>query len=139
MPTLKLSSPKLPGVVLEFECRQAIPPWRLAELAAAQASNDVMRQLGGYYEFVMAVLEPDQRGRFATAMHDADDDPTIVERLNEAIGDLMLEYADRPTERASSLPTGGTKTPVTRRVVSLSRGTVEEEQTSQTDGASAAS
>ena len=109
------------------------------ELASAMNSDDPMRQMGGMYDFVLAVLDPDQHGAFRDAMHSLDDDPEAADRLNEAIGELMVSYTNRPTERPSASPSGAEPTGRSSRVVSLSRGTVKAEPESSTDGAATGS
>lgn len=133
----------------EFEARPQIAPWRLMELSAAVTSKDMTRQMGGMYEFMMAILMPEERDRFNEHMHTLDDDPDVTTKLNEAIGALMLEYQaapeegprqePRPMAPSSSSEPGPPRTGPTSRVVSLSRGLLSEEQTSPQDGVSAAS
>lgn len=133
----------------EFEARPQVAPWRLMELSAAVTSSDPTRQMGGMYEFMMAILQPQERQRFNDHMHTLDDDPDVVAKLNDAIGTLMLAYQaapeegprqqPRPTPPSSSSPPGPPQTGQPSRVVSLSRGLISEGETSPQDGVSAAS
>lgn len=132
----------MPELVIEgqrFPCRESLPPWRLMELASAMRSKNVMAQLGGMHDFVIAVIQPEYQGDFMDAMRAMDDDPDVVTKLNESIGTLMAEYSSRPTERPSQLPAGQSPTGQPSRVVSLSRGTVMEVPESSMDGASTGS
>lgn len=113
-----------------FQCRDSLPPFRLMELASGVSSDEPLRQAGAMYDFVMAVVLEADRGRFKETMRSLDDDPDVIEKLNQAIGDLMVSYTDRPTERPSRLPRSsgasgrpsspGSSSPGTARVVNLS-------------------
>ncbi|MGE0133764.1 MAG: hypothetical protein AB7L91_06275 [Dehalococcoidia bacterium] len=118
-----------------FACRDRLPPFVLMQLAGALKSEDGFVRLGGMYEFVRAQIEPGQWPRFETAMHalDEEEDFTLGE-LDAAIGALMTGYSARPTERPSNSPSGAGPTGGPSRVVSLSRGTAETEQTSSPAG-----
>lgn len=103
------------------------------------SSSEPMRQMGGMHDFVLAVLLPEERDRFTATMRSLDDDAGVLDKLNAAVGELMVSYTARPTERPSASPSGSESTAPKSRVVSLSRGTVREVEMSSTDGQQTAS
>jgi hypothetical protein len=122
-----------------FRCRDELPNWQLMKLAKAQQkanAGDVMAGMAGMYDFVVAVVHPDDRARLDATLDDWDWDDT---EFDHAIGSLMESYADRPTERSSPSRRGPSPTGQPSRVVSLSPATAKADETSSTDGASAAS
>lgn len=90
------------------------------------------------YDFVQQQLLADERERFA-AWFDEHGDDISIQDFNEAVGNLMVEYSDRPTERPSGSPTGVKPTGLPSRVVSLSRGTDKEASPSSKAGQQAVS
>jgi len=114
-----------------FETRETLPGWQLLRLASDMRSDDAMRQMAGMYDFILAMLRPDERARFERFMAAAD---VPMEEVEQIVSALMAEHSDRPTERPSGSPAGPRSTGQRSRVVSFSRGTVETAPASSTDG-----
>lgn len=110
-----------------FACRDSLPPGPLLKLAKAQQGDDGA-QLAGFYDFVMAMVKPEERARFDKFLDDTD---ATFDDFDTAIGALIEAYAERPTERPSASPrgprrSGGTSKvasspPATGKVVNLSK------------------
>lgn len=123
-----------------------MPQWRLMELASAMRKGDPMAQMAGMHDFLLAVLTPDDRDRFVETMRELDDTDG-VDALDQAIGNLMEQYAapakgaasPRPTGRSSDSPPGPNSTGGTSRVASSSPGTARVMKLSRPAGRSAAS
>lgn len=118
-----------------FECRDDLPPWMLMKMAKAHRSGDVMTIRAVEYDFLTTMAIDRQT---LEAFLDVRPDITS-EEFNQAIGDLITAYSERPTERPSASPDGQSNTGQSSRVVSLSRGTDREAEISSRDGESAAS
>jgi hypothetical protein len=120
----------------EFRCVDHVATWQTMKMSAAYASGDTTRVFSGMYEFLGALIHPDEWSAFeahATAIDAGLDD------LDTAIGDALAAMAGRgkgsaesSTPSSDGLPTP--ETPPTSRVVSLSRGTVEEVPADQSAG-----
>jgi hypothetical protein len=112
----------------EFECVPRVSHWQLMKLAAAMKGGD-LDALGGMYDFMQKIVVPSDWQALddhlsAQVEFDYDD-------LESAIGDVLVEMAGRGKDSAESSgpSSAGAPTPPTppsSRVVSLSRGTVEE-------------
>jgi hypothetical protein len=122
----------------EFECREVLAPWTMMKLAKTQTSKLPLQQMAGFYDFIAGVVSREEWERFDEWMSGLDE-PVTYDELNHAVGDLMVAYSSRPTERPSSSQTGQPSTGRSSRVVSLSGGTDTARQTSSPDGASRAS
>lgn len=120
----------------QFPCRDELSAWGLMKLAKAVTSGDDMQALAGMYDLLQGVVLPTEWQRFDTFLSAAS---PSAEDLNQAIGALMTSYSDRPTEQSSPSQAGPPSTGRGRRVVSLSRGTVRDEEESSTDGAQSVS
>ena len=120
-----------------FAAQDTLPAWALMKLAKSQGSSDAMQQVAGLHDFLMAVLAVAERDRFDRFMEQHAD--VTFEELETAVGALMQAYTTRPTERPSPSPAGRTPSGGSSRVVSLSRGTVQEVPPSSTAGVPAAS
>ena len=120
-----------------FAAQETLPAWALMKLAKSQGSGDAMQQVAGLHDFLMAVLALNERERFERFMEQHAD--VSFDELETAVGALMQAYTTRPTERPSPSPAGPTPSGGPSRVVSLSRGTVQEVPVSSTAGEPAAS
>ncbi len=120
-----------------FGARETLPAWALMKLAKSQNSGDAMQQVAGLHDFLLSVLQDDERERFEGFM-EAHPDATF-EELEAAVGGLMQSYAARPTGRPSPSPAGPTSSGGESRVVSLSRGTGKAAGASSTAGTPPAS
>ena len=120
-----------------FAAQDTLPAWALMKLAKSQGSSDAMQQVAGLHDFLMAVLAVAERDRFDRFMEQHAD--VTFEEMETAVGSLMQAYTTRPTERPSPSPAGPTPSGGSSRVVSLSRGTVQEVPPSSTAGVPAAS
>lgn len=120
-----------------FAVRDRIDEWALMKLAKSQLSDDTIRKLAGMYDFVNAVVLPEERLRLDEYLSTQE----LPEgTLSAAIGTFMREMSGRPTERPSSSPSGGPLTKPKSKLVSFSQGTVQvQEEESPPSGQSAAS
>lgn len=123
-----------------FRCIPALPPGLLMDIAEVTNTDernpaDVMRTIATIGRFLKAAIVPEDRGRYDAIVYDT---RTILEidELAEIAGGLIRQYAGRPTVRPSESPIGSDPTGGVSRVVSFSRGTVEEVAPSSTDGPS---
>lgn len=82
--------------------------------------------LSVYNRFVYAAVLPEYKDALYEALHDTVDIVGLSE-LNEAIGNLMVQYTKRPTAPLSPSRSGSEETGLTPKVVSLSPGTEEKE------------
>lgn len=119
-----------------FEATGAMPAWALMKLAKGQKSKDHMAQLASMHDFVLTALTPDERVRFEEYM---DEHPATFDELSDAIGALIQELGDRPTERPSHSPAGQRPTGLSSRVDSSSPATVRTVNLSPPVGHSVAS
>lgn len=122
----------------EFPCRHAVPQWHLMRLARAMSGGDEMEGLAEMHRFLQQLIEPASWGAFDTFMGASD---LGFAHLDSAIGDVLVEMGGRG--KGSGVPStpssGGSPTPATpgvSRVVSLSRGTVEERPSLSADATS---
>lgn len=118
-----------------FPCVSWVPQWNVMRLAAAMDSGDEMRAMAQMYRFVLSMVRPEAHEALEAHLSTLD-----LERsdLDNAIGDALVEMAGRGKgsgvprgipkngESSGSSSDGSTETAPTRRVVSLSRGTVQE-------------
>lgn len=119
-----------------FAVRDRIDEWTLMKLAKSQQGGDTMRALAGMYDFINAMVKPDDRERLDAFLSDQD---LEAGALSEAIGTLVQEYAGRPTERPSSSRGGSETTEPSSKEDLPSEGTVRVVNLSRTGGQSAAS
>ncbi len=110
----------------EFATIDRAPKWASMKLASAYKSRELVTQMAGMYDFMTAVLLPEEADRFGEAFDALPDDDDGVEALDEAIGTWIGSLANRPKETPSPSSSGST-TPTTEtkepsRVVSLSPG-----------------
>jgi hypothetical protein len=104
------------------------PTWATMRLMAAYTSGDDGRAFGAMYDFLSHLVDPADWSAFQAHASTADVEFTD---LDSAIGDAMASLAGRGkgSEGSSTPSSGGSQTPETpptSRVVSLSKGTVEE-------------
>lgn len=118
-----------------FPAKEKLSPWLLMKVAKAHRSGDYMAIMAAQYDFLTTQVV-DKAG--LVSYLDGVDDIT-EEELDQATGNLIAEYAERPTERPSSLPDGSTPTGKPSRVVSFSKGTAKAGEASSRAGQSAAS
>lgn len=111
-----------------FACRPAVPQWSLMKLASAMSRGDEMLAMGAMYDFLKVLVVPEAWADFEAFMLSVDIEHS---QLDEAIGTALAEMGGRgkgsgapssPSSAGSPPP----ETPAVSRVVSLSRGTVEE-------------
>lgn len=121
-----------------LECIDALPPGNLFELAEMTTTDDVMKTMHLIGRFLEAVVVEKDAKRYRALVYDKVN-VVDLDELSEECGRLIREYAGRPTSRLSDSPPGSSPTGETSRVVSFSRGTVEEAPTSSPDGQSSAS
>lgn len=119
-----------------FECVKHVPNWNIMRLASAMDSADEMKALAVMHDFVLRLVVEDERQRLDEFLSEYDFE---FSELEHSIGDALVEVSGRgkgdgiprgirPSEESSSPSSGGsTETNPSRRVVSLSRGTVEVE------------
>lgn len=128
-----------------FPCVDHVSEWNLMRLAAKLEDGDEMVGMAAMYRFVLSIVREEHREALDEHLGTLD-----LERsdLDNAIGDALVEIAGRgkysgpptatrPSEASSgSSSAGSTETAPTRRVVSLSRGTVSvaEDETSSSTG-----
>lgn len=117
-----------------FECVKHVPNWNIMRLAAAMEQSDEMKALAVMHNFVLRLVVEEERDRLDEFLSEYDFE---FDELEHAIGDALVEVAGRgkgtgrpvgiPPSGAASTPSSDTSegTPPSRRVVSLSRGTVE--------------
>lgn len=108
----------------KFKCRKTIPRWQMMGLASAVRTGDEMKAMGAMYDFVHAIVLPEQHGALDEYMSEHDQ---AYDNLDDAIGSAMQAIVNpgRPTQRASHSSGSSTTTPLPSRVVSLSQGTVD--------------
>jgi hypothetical protein len=110
----------------KFGCVDFVPQWNLMRLAKKMQDEDPMAGMAAMFDFLKFVVLAEDWERFDAHMSTLDLEEAD---LDSAIGDLLVEMAGRgkgsgvPSGRSSD---GSPETPATQRVVSLSRGTVEE-------------
>lgn len=127
----------------EMRCIDALPPGLLFDVAEVANTdernpNDVLRTMATIGRFLKSIVIPEDRPIYDRIVYDTRD-VIGIDVLSEEAGRLIQEYAGRPTSRPSASPDGSRQTEPSSRVVSFSRGTVEEEPPSGTDGASSES
>lgn len=118
-----------------FRLADSFSNWRMMKLASAMKSNDDMRALGEMHDFIVHLVHPDEQQALDDHLSSVDVDPSDLEH---AIGDALVEMAGRgkvppatqagvPLDHLPSRSSGGSPAPAapSRRVVSLSQGTVE--------------
>lgn len=119
---------------VSFACVDHVPHWNTMRLAAAMDSGDDMKALAAMYRFVLGMVRPEEHERLDAHLSTIDFERS---ELDHAIGDAMVDMARRgkgtgvPTSTRLTEPgsgpssAGSPETKPMRRVVSLSRGTVE--------------
>jgi hypothetical protein len=117
----------------EIRCIDALPPGLLFDLAEMTTETDTMRTMAAIGKFLRAVIVPEDQDKYRQLVYDPVNVLAITE-LSEACGDLIREYAGRPTLRPSESADGSPPTGDISRVVSFSRGTVETVPASSPDG-----
>lgn len=121
-----------------MRCVDVMPIGMAFDLAEAVDSGSEMRAIATIGRTLKALVVEEDRPRLEAVLHRSTDVVTFAD-LNRAMGDLMVQYSGRPTAPPSASQGGSARTDGTRRVVSLSRGTVREDETSSRGGASRAS
>lgn len=116
---------------------KSLPIGIIFDLAEGMDSKDEMRAIASMWKFMKAVVAEEDHAKLRDILYDTKN-PVTFAQLNTAIGTLMVEYGGRPTTRPSSSVPGRGPSRGSSRVVSLSRGTVREEEPSK-PGTSAAS
>jgi len=124
----------------DLRCIDKLPLGLLFDLAEAMSSGteNTMRAVAAMSTVVKTVVVKEDLASLSEVLHDTTNVVDITE-LNEAIGNLMVQYAERPTVKPSVSLNGRERTGGSSKVVSLSRGTVRVDEASPTDGASVAS
>jgi hypothetical protein len=125
-----MSAPDSPVLTLAgktFRCVPFVPQWHLMKLAASMTKDD-MTALAGMYEFLRSLILPEDWSAFDAHMGTLDIEK---DQLDNAIGDTLVQMAGRGKDSdGSSTPSSdglpNPATPPMSRVVSLSKGTVDE-------------
>jgi hypothetical protein len=106
------------------------------KLAKSQQCGETMAALAGMYDFINAMVKPEERARLDQFLSDQE---LEAGALSEGIGALVKDYAGRPTERPSSSRSGSTSTGQSLRADSPSPDTARVVNLSPKAGRSAAS
>lgn len=122
----------------ELRCIESMPPGVIFDLADAVTDGGVMAQVAAIRKLLYACVVDEDLEQLKAILYDRQN-VVPFEDLNAAVGELISDYTGRPSQRPSDSQAGGEPTPPPSRVVSLSRGTVKEAETSSPDGQSAAS
>jgi len=120
---------ELNGVSLA--CIDALPPGIYLDLVEGFKGNIVVASI----KFLQGVVIPEDRAKLDAVLYNTENVCPWPE-LSDVATKVLQEYSGRPTERPSDSPTGSESTGQTTRVVSFSRGTVEEEAIPSEDGQS---
>jgi hypothetical protein len=115
-----------------FAARDELKPHYLGRVGSAMQKGDAMKMLGAWYDFMMAVVLPHDRGRFEAFL---DDEDVTQKELDEAIGTYIQTVTGRPLEQPSSSAPGSTSTGLPTRVVSLAPVTDPGEEETDTETA----
>lgn len=110
-----------------FRCLPRVPFWLVAKVSHLERIGAPDEQtIPAMYELVMGMLDPSERGRADQALGQMPD--LRANDLTAAIRGAMAEMSSLPFRSSSPSSDGATTsaTPTSSRVVSFSRGTVEE-------------
>jgi hypothetical protein len=110
MPYLELKGQKL-------RCIEQMPAGWLLDMADASERGG-MQVLASYRRFIYGAVLPEETERLDALLHDTEN-PVSIDDLNEALGNLMVAYNERPLAPASLSPAGGNLSEPMQRVVSL--------------------
>lgn len=109
-----------------WQCVRALP-WSFFEdilsLWRSGDENGIALKIGPFFR---TVVVPEQREAFEREVLDQLMTPGAQEVIAEVVGWLIEQYTGRPTVRPSASPPTPPSAGAKSRVVSLSRGTVEE-------------
>lgn len=132
MPTLHLGGKSM-------ACRSSLGAGQLMRLAKAMKGDD-QTQLAGMYDFLTLIVTADDRAVLDAVL---EDESLGFDDVNEAVGNLMVEYQEqqpaRPTKRSSPSPSRRTPSGGTSRADSSQPDTVKVVSLSSRAGRSVAS
>jgi hypothetical protein len=123
----------------DLRCIPRIPLGQVFALATAMESGSEMTAVAQMSIFVKRIVLKEDQSILNEVLDDDTETGVSFNDLNEAIGDLMVQYSNRPLGQPSSSQRGSEPTGGMRKVVSFSRGTVRTEPTSSEGGSSIAS
>lgn len=123
----------------ELRCIPRIPLGLVFELAESMESGSEMKAVAQMGRMLKAIVIKEDQTLLSEVLNDASEKAVSFTELNNAIGDLMVHYSNRPLGQRSPSFTGSVPSGGTRKVVSLSRATVRQVQMSSEDGSSIAS
>lgn len=111
-----------------FALSDKVPGGLIYKIGEAEAEGNVTSMLQRYMQLMRRIVAPQDKERLeqfidSDAFDDLDPDE-IAKAITEAAGEVM----GRPTVRPSPSQAGPPETAPTSRVVSLSRGTVEVQE-----------
>jgi len=108
-----------------FTTVESAPKWAMMKMATVAKSKDQVAQMAALVKLVGVCVVEEDRDRLDDYLNEHDD---AVDRLEEALTPVMTFWSGRPLEQrpASSQPSPLTESAPSSRVVSLSRGTVED-------------
>lgn len=110
-----------------FRCLPRVPFWLVAKVSHLERKGVSDAEIVPViYQLVMGMIDPDDRRRADAALSEMPD--LTANDLTAAIRDAMAEMSSLPFLSSSPSSDGATSpaTPTSSRVVSFSRGTVEE-------------
>jgi len=117
----------------DLRCIDTMPVGLSFDLAEAMVGSDgeggEMRALAALSRTLRNLVIPADREALSEVLHDSVT-PITFEDLNNALGELLVQYGNRPLERPSLSPRGPSVTGGVSKVVSLHRATGKAARTS---------
>lgn len=101
----------------EFTCIGELPAGLLLDLAASITTGG-MAVIAMYRDFIYKAVIPELHEELKETLNRTENIVSLND-LNEAVGNLLVEYIGRPTSPVSASPVGSEQTTGTPRVMSL--------------------